>query len=44
MEDGLVQVIATYDSIHISSLNPYCNGRWSRTARSTASADITVVS
>ena len=33
MEDGLVQVIATYDSIHISSLNPYCNGRWSRTIR-----------
>ena len=31
MEDGLVQDKLKCELIHIKSLNPCCNGRWSRT-------------
>lgn len=31
VEDGLVRTTAIVVLFHSTSLNPYCNGRWSRT-------------
>ena len=31
MEDGLVPCLINFDSLLTDSLNPCCNGRWSRT-------------
>ena len=31
MEDGLVRSSSSRSRAHVSCLNPYCNGRWSRT-------------
>ena len=42
VEDGLVHNNVIEGTSIPERLNPCCSGRWSRTARSTASADITV--
>ena len=38
VEDGLVLIYSVFNKIVKHSLNPYCSGRWSRTARQIADA------
>ena len=38
VDDGLVLIYSVFNKIVKHSLNPYCSGRWSRTARQIADA------